>query len=112
MTLTENTTNSRKGAIPDRVLLPVRKEVHVRKYLPLEIRVRLRSRVLELTKVSVSYLQIQTEIFDSTHIWLSKGSISEWVRGIHNPSGGKNEFRAVVSPELAYVIGLIAGIGS
>src|SRR5213594_4145290 len=112
MTLTENTTNSRKGAIPDRVLLPVRKEVHVRKYLPLEIRVRLRSRVLELAKLSMSYQQIQTEILESTHIRLSKGSISEWVRGIHNPSGGKNKFRAVASPELAYVIGVIAGDGN
>src|SRR2546428_7003875 len=112
MTLTENTTNSRKGAIPDRVLLPVRKEVHVRKYLPLETRVRLRSRVLELAKLSMSYQQIQTEILESTHIRLSKGSISEWVRGIHNPSGGKNKFRAVASPELAYVIGVIAGDGN
>src|SRR5207249_2304038 len=89
-----------------------RKEVHVRKYLPLEIRVRLRSRVLELAKLSMSYQQIQTEILESTHIRLSKGSISEWVRGIHNPSGGKNKFRAVASPELAYVIGVIAGDGN
>jgi len=113
MALMENTTNfSRKGAIHDRVLLPIRKEVRVRKYLPLEVRVRLRSRVLELAKLSMSYPQIQTEIFDSTHVRLSKGSISEWVRGIHNPSGGKNKFRAVASPELAYVIGVIAGDGN
>ena len=110
MTLTENTTSaSRRGAFPDRLLLPIRNEVHVRKYLPFELREGLRSRVLELTKLSMSYLQIQTEIFDSVHIWLSKGSISEWVQGIHNPSGGKNELRAVASPELAYVIGVIAG---
>jgi intein-encoded DNA endonuclease-like protein len=112
MTLMENTTNFRKAAIPDRFLLPVQKEVHARKYLPLEVRLRLRSRVLELTKLSMSYLQIQTEIFDSTHIRLSKGSISEWVQGIHNPSSGKNKFREVASPELAYVIGVIAGDGN
>ena len=77
MTLTENTTSaSRRGAFPDRLLLPIRNEVHVRKYLPFELRERLRSRVLELTKLSMSYLQIQTEIFDSVHIWLSKGSIT------------------------------------
>src|SRR2546422_4011958 len=111
--LMENTTNfSRKGAIHDRVLLPVRREVRVRKYLPLEVRVRLRSRVLELAKLSMSYQQIQTEIFESTNIRLSKGSISGWVRGIHNPSGGKYKFRAVASPELAYVIGVIAGDGN
>src|SRR6267143_5764598 len=113
MTLTENTANfSRTGAIPNRVLLPVRKEVRVRKYLPFEVRVRLRSRVLELAKLSMSYQQIQTKIFESTHIRLSKGSISGWVRGIHNPSGGKNKFRVVASHELAYVIGVIAGDGN
>lgn len=58
------------------------------------------------------YRQIQTEIFDSTHIRLSKGSISEWVHGVHDPSGGKNAFCAVASPELAYVIGAIAGDGN
>ena len=73
---------------------------------------RLRARVLELNKLSMNYPQIQNEIFNSTHIWLSKGSISEWVRGIHDPSGGKNKFRAVASPELAYVIGAIAGDGN
>jgi intein-encoded DNA endonuclease-like protein len=113
VTLTENTTNiSGRGTPLNRISLPVRNDVHIRKYLPLDIRVRLRSRVLELTKLSMSYQQIQTEIFESTHIRLSKGSISEWVRGIHNPSGGKNKFRAVASPELAFVIGVIAGDGN
>src|SRR5437016_3203587 len=113
VTLTENTTNISGRSTPfNRISLPVRNEVHIRKYLPLEVRVRLRSRVLELAKLSMSYPQIQTEIFNSTHIWLSKGSISEWVRGIHDPSGGKNKFRAVASPELAYVIGAIAGDGN
>src|SRR6267143_3659314 len=110
MTLSENpTTISGRGTPFNRVSLPVRNEVRIREYLPLEVRVRLRSRVLELAKLSMSYQQIQTEIFDSTHIRLSKGSISGWVRGIHNPSGGKNTFHAVASPELAYVIGVIAG---
>jgi intein-encoded DNA endonuclease-like protein len=108
----ENATNLRKGAVPDLFLLPIRKEVDARKYLPLEVRVKLRSRVLELTKLSMTYPQIQTEIFDSTHIQLSKGSISGRVRGLHNPSGGKNKFREVASPELAYVIGVIAGDGN
>ena len=93
-------------------MLPSRSEVRVQKYLPFEVRVRLRARVLELNKLSMNYPQIQNEIFNSTHIWLSKGSISEWVRGIHDPSGGKNKFRAVASPELAYVIGAIAGDGN
>jgi intein-encoded DNA endonuclease-like protein len=113
MTLTENTTSIfRRNAFLHRGSFSIQNEVRIRKYLPLEVRVRLRSRVLELAKLPISYQQIQTEIFDSTHIRLSKGSISEWVRGIHNPSGGKNKFRAVASPELAYVIGVIAGDGN
>jgi intein-encoded DNA endonuclease-like protein len=43
---------------------------------------------------------------------LSKGSISEWVHGIHDPSGGTNKFHTDPSPELAYVIGVIAGDGN
>ncbi len=110
---TENTTNlPRKGGYPDRLMLPAQTEIRAQKYSPFEVRARLCARVLELTKLSMSYQQIQTEIFESTHIWLSKGSISGWVRGIHNPSGGKNKFRAVASPELAYVIGVIAGDGN
>src|SRR5467141_2304350 len=107
---TENTTNlPRKGGYPDRLMLPAQTEIRAQKYSPFEVRARLCARVLELTNLSITYQQIQTEIFESTHIWLSKGSISGWVRGIHNPSGGKNKFRAVASPELAYVIGVIAG---
>ena len=110
---TENTTNlPRKGGYPDRLMLPAQTEIRAQKYSPFEVRARLCARVLELTKLSMSYQQIQTEIFESTHIRLSKGSISGWVRGIHNPSGGKNKFRAVPSPELAYVIGVIAGDGN
>jgi intein-encoded DNA endonuclease-like protein len=110
---TENTTNlPRKDEYPDRLMLPAQTEIRAQKYSPFEVRARLCARVLELTKLSMSYQQIQTEIFESTHIRLSKGSISGWVRGIHNPSGGKNKFRAVASPELAYVIGVIAGDGN
>jgi intein-encoded DNA endonuclease-like protein len=111
--LTENTTSIfRRNAFLHRGSFPIRNGVRVRKYLPLEFRVRLRSRVSELAKLPMSYQQIQTEIFDSTHVWLSKGSISEWIRGIHDPSGGANKFRVVASPELAYVIGVIAGDGN
>ena len=113
MTLMANTTIiSRRGTFLDRGLLPVRNEVRVRKYLPLEFRMRLRSSVLELTKLSLGYRQIQAALFDSTHTWLSKGSISEWVHGIHDPSGGTNKFHTDPSPELAYVIGVIAGDGN
>src|SRR2546426_11420996 len=113
MTLTVDTTSiSRRGTLLNRVSLHVRNEIRVRKYLPFEFRVKLYSRVLELAKLSMSYQQIQTEMFDSTHMWLSKGSISGWVGGNHNPSNGANKFSAVASPELAYVIGVIAGDGN
>jgi intein-encoded DNA endonuclease-like protein len=112
-TLTANGSSiPRRGTFLDPARSPARREVRIRKYLPFESRVRLHALVSELAKRSMSYQQIQTEIFDSTRIWLSKGSISGWVRGIHNPSGGKNTFCAVASPELAYVIGVITGDGN
>ena len=112
-TLTVNGSSiSGRGTFLDPGRLPDRKEVRIRKYLPFESRARLHALVSELAKRSMSYQQIQTQIFDSTRIWLSKGSISGWVRGIHNPTGGKNTFCAVASPELAYVIGVIAGDGN
>jgi intein-encoded DNA endonuclease-like protein len=113
MTLTANTTSiSTRNTSFDRVLLPVRNEVRVRKYLTLELRMGLCSAVLELSKLSMSYRQIQAALFDYAHIWLSKGSISCWVRGIHNPSGRTNKFHTDPSPELAYVIGVITGDGN
>jgi intein-encoded DNA endonuclease-like protein len=43
---------------------------------------------------------------------LSKGSISQWVRGIHLPWGNLNRFSLKPCPELAYVIGAILSDGS
>src|SRR5438093_11259814 len=100
MTLAANTTSISRGRLLDRILLPVENEARVRKYLPFEVRVGLRSRVSELAKLSISYRQIHTDIFGSTRIWLSKGSISEWVRGIHNPSGRTNKFPTDAYPAL------------
>jgi intein-encoded DNA endonuclease-like protein len=113
MTLATNSkTISRKSPSFIYAGSPVRDKIRVGKYQPLEVRLGLYSRVLELANLSLSYRQIQAEILDSTHILLSKGSISGWIRGIHNPSGGKNKFRTVASPELAYVIGAITGDGN
>jgi intein-encoded DNA endonuclease-like protein len=112
-TLTANpSTISRRGTSLSPGSLPVRIEVRDRKYLPLDVRVGLHSRVSDLANLSRSYRQIQTEVFDFTQIWLSKGSISAWVRGIHNPSGRTNKFNTDASPELAYVIGAIVGDGN
>ena len=112
-TLTANpSTISRRGTFLNPESLPVRIEVRDRKYLPLDVRVGLHSRVSDLANLSRSYRQIQTEVFDFAQIWLSKGSISAWVRGIHNPSGRTNKFNTDASPELAYVIGAIVGDGN
>ena len=112
-TLTANASSiSRRGTSLSPGSLPVRIEVRDRKCLPLDVRVGLHSRVTDLAKLSRSYRQIQTEVFDFTQIWLSKGSISAWVRGIHNPAGRTNKFNTDASPELAYVIGAIVGDGN
>src|SRR5436853_4157020 len=113
MTLATNSKNiSRKSPSFIYAGSPVRDKIRVGKYQPLEVCVELYPLVMEHANLPLSYRDIQAEILDSTHILLSKGSISGWIRGIHNPSGGKNKFRAVASPELAYVIGAIAGDGN
>src|SRR6267143_1873499 len=83
---TENTTNfPRKGEYPDSLMLPAPTEIRAQKYSPFEVRARLCARVLELTKLSMSYQQIQTEIFESTHIRLSKGSIKREQEEMDSP---------------------------
>src|SRR5437879_13392619 len=113
MTLGANTTSiSRRGRLLDRILLPVENEARIRKYLPFEVRVGLRSRVSELAKLSISYRQIQTDICGSTRRRLTKGSISECARGSHNSWARTDTFPTYPSRELSYGIGLIAGDGT
>lgn len=55
---------------------------------------------------------MQRKIFEDTGIHLSKASISDWLRGIHHPSGSLNRFRPEPSRELSYVIGVALSDGN
>ena len=83
-----------------------------RQYLPLDKRMELHRLVTDLAGRGLTYRQVQNAIFSREHLLLSKGTISGWTRGIHNPSGSLNSFRQVPSPELAYVIGVVLGDGN
>lgn len=81
-------------------------------YLPLGTRLELYRLVTRLVTRKLSYRQVQNTILSQKHVWLSKGTISEWARGIHRPTGRVNSFRSNPSPELAYVIGVVLGDGN
>jgi len=77
-----------------------------------ESRTELYRLVLEMRRKGKSYRDIQKQILVKTGTHLSKSSISYWTRGIHEPSGSLNSFKAEPSPELSYVIGVALGDGN
>jgi intein-encoded DNA endonuclease-like protein len=60
----------------------------------------------------MSYGRIQENISASLGSQISKGSISEWVRGTHKPLGRVNEFNQTATLELAYVVGVVLSDGN
>jgi intein-encoded DNA endonuclease-like protein len=60
----------------------------------------------------MSYGRIQENISASLGSHISKGLVSEWVRGIHEPLGRVNEFNQTATLELAYVIGVVLSDGN
>jgi intein-encoded DNA endonuclease-like protein len=68
--------------------------------------------VRELKARGLSYGRIQQEILAASGHYLSRGSISEWVRQLHEPLGRVNEFDRTASVELAYVIGAVLSDGN
>ena len=72
----------------------------------------LHDEVLSLRRGSCSYGQIIKQIEQRHGVRLPKSTVSVWVRGKHLPQGRAYRFEAKASPELAYVIGVVAGDGS
>jgi len=60
----------------------------------------------------MSYGRIQERVSADSGCFVSKGLISEWLRGIHKPLGSVNEFDQTASFELAYVIGVVLSDGN
>ncbi len=84
------------------------------RYLPLELRIKLYNDVVALRRRGLTYRGIIGEIYRRYGVRISKSSISEWLRGIHNPYNGRlipSLELLKPSEELAYVIGVKVGDG-
>jgi intein-encoded DNA endonuclease-like protein len=82
-----------------------------RKYLPLEMRMKMYEDVIELRRQGLSHSQIQKRVYEEYGRQVSLSLISYWVNGKHHPLGNVNKFDGKSSPELAYVIGVILSDG-
>ena len=81
--------------------------------LPRELRIKLYG-VVALRRGGLTYRGIIGEVWRRYGVRLSKSSISEWLRGIHNPYNGRRIPSLELlkpSEELAYVIGVKVGDG-
>jgi intein-encoded DNA endonuclease-like protein len=82
-----------------------------RKYLPLEMRMKMYEDVVELRRRELSYSQIQKILYEKYGKQISLSSIGYWVNERHYPLGKINKFNGEPSPELAYIIGVILSDG-
>lgn len=83
-------------------------------YLPRELRIRLYEEVRELRRKGLGYRRIRKNIKELYGVTLNNAVISHWCRGIHTPYNGARIptiDHLEPSPELAYVIGVVAGDG-
>jgi intein-encoded DNA endonuclease-like protein len=86
----------------------------VERCLPLELRIKLYNDVVALRRRGLTYRGIIGEIYRRYGVRISESSISEWLRGIHNPYNGRRIPSLELlkpSEELAYVIGVKVGDG-
>jgi intein-encoded DNA endonuclease-like protein len=85
-----------------------------RKIPPRELRIKIYNDVIALRQQGLSYGEIRRTIKQKYGLRLSKSTISEWVRGIHDPHNGRRIPSLELlepSEDLAYDIGTIAGDG-
>ncbi|MEM3570305.1 MAG: LAGLIDADG family homing endonuclease [Candidatus Jordarchaeales archaeon] len=84
------------------------------RYLPRELRIKLYQKVLELRRHGLGYKRIKKKIEELYDVPLSRSLISYWCRNIHSPFNGCRipsvDFLEP-SPELSYIIGVVAGDG-
>jgi len=82
-----------------------------RKYLPLEMKMKMYEDVIELRKTGLTHEEIQRRIHEKYGKWISLSRINDWINGKHNPFGNVNKFIEKPSPELAYIIGVMLSDG-
>ncbi|MDT7878147.1 MAG: LAGLIDADG family homing endonuclease, partial [Candidatus Caldarchaeales archaeon] len=86
----------------------------MRRYLPRELRIKLYNDVVALRRRGLTYRGIIGEVWRRYGVRISESSISEWLRGVHNPYNGRRISSLELlkpSEELAYVIGVKVGDG-
>jgi intein-encoded DNA endonuclease-like protein len=86
--------------------------LQVNRYRSLEKRARSYDLVCSLRARGMSYVRIQRDVSANTGCLVSKGAISEWVRGIHKPLGRVNQFDPTASAELTHVLGVVPSDGN
>jgi len=82
-----------------------------RKYLPLEIRMRIYDDVLRLHEKELSNSQIQKRIYEKYGKQISLSRIGDWINGKYNPLRKVNKFDGKPSPELEYINGAMLSDG-
>ncbi len=83
-------------------------------YLPRELRIRLYEEALKMRKAGLGYKRIRKRIEELHGVKLSPAVIADWCSGAHSPYNGARIptiDHLKPSPELAYVIGVVAGDG-
>jgi intein-encoded DNA endonuclease-like protein len=85
-----------------------------KKCLPRELRIKIYNDVRKLRKRGLSYTKIREEIYRKHGVWIYKGTISTWLRGVHSPYNGRRIPSLELlkpSEDLANVIGVVLGDG-
>jgi intein-encoded DNA endonuclease-like protein len=85
-----------------------------KKIPPRELRIKMYNDVLKLRKRGLSYTKIIEEIHRKHGVWISIGTISNWLRGLCNPYNGRRiPLLELLEPseDLANVIGVCLGDG-
>jgi intein-encoded DNA endonuclease-like protein len=76
-----------------------------RKYLPLEMRMKMYEDVIELRRQRLKHKEIQEKIYKKHRKRLPISTIKDWINRKHNPFGKVNKFNEEPSPKLEYIIG-------
>jgi intein-encoded DNA endonuclease-like protein len=85
-----------------------------KKIPPRELRIKIYNDVRKLRKRGLSYTKIIEEIHRKHGVWISIGTISNWLRGLCNPYNGRRiPLLELLEPseDLGYVIGVRLGDG-
>jgi len=93
----------------DNITKTKRKEI-----LPRELRIEVYNDVRKLRKQGLSYTKIREKIYRKYGVWISKSTISNWLRGVSSPYNGRRIPSLELlkpSEDLANVISVVLGDG-